>query len=261
MYTKDMDSLLASTLNKMVNSYDLHITNKKRYMLFEKNEKNDNYFKGKFMDTNGAYGFVRVEGISDDIFVHGSKKLGAINGDEVLIYVKKYAKDGKKMEGEIVKIVNREVNNKVGEIYHYDGKIMVSLDDKKFNKLICLKDNPETRKLVDGDKVIVSFTSSNAKDEYIFANFVRRIGHITDPGIDILSIIADHEIETEFSDDYLYELSKLQDGWYKIKSYILPTRKLLEDLGMSGMGIPLMTLLICMGIRTTMIRMRMNCAI
>ena len=211
-YTKDMDELLSSTLNKMVNNYDLHITNKKRYMLFEKNEKNDNYFKGKFMDTNGTYGFVRVEGITDDIFVHGSKTLGAINGDEVLIYVKKVAKDGKKMEGEIVKIINREVNNKVGEIYHYDKKIMVSLDDKKFKKLIYIKDNPETRKLVDGDKVIVSFTSSNAKDEYILANFVRRIGHITDPGIDILSIIADHEINTEFSDDYMYELSKLPTG-------------------------------------------------
>ncbi len=208
-YTKDMDDLLASTLNKMVNNYDLHITNKKRYMLFEKNEKNDNYFKGKFMDTNGAYGFVRVEGITDDIFVHGSKTLGAINGDEVLIYVKKFAKDGKKMEGEIVKIINREVNNKVGEIYHYDKKIMVSLDDKKFKKLIYLKDNPETRKLVDGDKVIVSFTSSTSKDEYILATLVRRIGHVTDPGIDILSIIADHEINTEFSDDYMYELSKL----------------------------------------------------
>jgi ribonuclease R len=89
---------------------------------------------------------------------------------------------------------------------------MVSMDDKKFKKLIYLKDNPETRKLVDGDKVVVSFTSSNAKDEYILATFVRRIGHITDPGIDILSIIADHEINTEFSDDYMYELSKLPTG-------------------------------------------------
>ena len=208
-YTKDMDELLASTLNKMVNDYDLHITNKKRYMLFEKNEKNDNYFKGKFMDTNGAFGFVRVDGFNDDIFVHGSKTQGAINGDEVLVYLTKGAKGDRKMEGEVVKIINREVNNKVGEIYHYDGKIMVSMDDKKFKKLIYLKDNPETRKLVDGDKVVVSFTSSKNDDEYILATFVRRIGHITDPGIDILSIIADHEIETEFSDDYLFELSKL----------------------------------------------------
>ena len=175
-YTKDMDELLASTLNKMVNDYDLHITNKKRYMLFKNNEKNNNYFKGKFMDTNSTFGFVRVEGFTEDIFIHGSKTMGAINGDEVLVYLTKVAKKDKKMEGEIVKIINREVNNKVGEIYHYDKKIMVSMDDKKFKKLIYLKDTPETRKLVDGDKVIVSFIGSRDDSAYINATFVRRIG-------------------------------------------------------------------------------------
>ena len=209
-YTKDMDKLLASKLTQMVNDCDLHLTNKKKYMLFEKNEKNDNYYKGKFMDTNGAYGFVRVEGLPEDIFVHGSKTRGAINGDEVLVYVTKGSKGSKKTEGEIVKIVNREVNNKVGEVYHYDGKIMVSLDDKKFKKLIYLKSDPETRKLVDGDKIIVSFTSAtNDKTDYINAKYVERIGHKTDPGIDILSKIADHEIETEFSDEYMNELAKM----------------------------------------------------
>ena len=208
-YTKEMDDLLANKLNEMVENFDLHLSNKGRYMLFKDNTKNDNYFKGKFMDTNGTFGFVRVEGLDEDIFVIGKKTMGAINGDEVLVYVTKGAKDGKKMEGEIVKIINREVNNKVGEIYHYDGKIMVSLDDKKFKKLIYLKNNDETRRLVDGDKVIVSFTGSKNDKDYINALFIKRIGHITDPGIDILSIIADRNIETEFSDEYLAELNKL----------------------------------------------------
>ena len=208
-YTKDMDELLASKLTEMVNECDLHMTNKGRYMIFKDNEKNSNYFKGKFMDTNGSFGFVRVEGLSDDIFISGNKTNGALNGDEVLVYLTKGASKGKKMEGEIVKIINREVNNKVGEIYHYDGKIMVSLDDKKFKKLIYLKDTPETRRLVDGDKVVVSFTGSKNDNDYINANLVKRIGHVNDPGIDILSIIADHEIETEFSDAYLDELSKI----------------------------------------------------
>ncbi len=210
-YTKDMDELLASKLTEMVNNYDLHLSNKGRYMLFKDNEKNDNYFKGKFMDTNNTYGFVRVEGLSEDIFVRGDKTMGALNGDEVLVYVTKSSKKDKKMEGQVVKIVNREVNNRVGEIYHYDNKIMVSLDDKKFKKLIYLKETPETRKLVDGDKVIVSFVGSRNDDEYINAQLVKRIGHITDPGIDILSKIADHEIETEYSDEYMDELAKLPD--------------------------------------------------
>ena len=208
-YTKEMDELLASKLTEMVNNCDLHLSNKGRYMLFKNNTKNDNYFKGKFMDTNSAFGFVRVEGLEDDIFVHGTKTMGAINGDEVLVYLTRGSSNGKKMEGEIVKIVNREVNNRVGEIYHYDNKTLVSLDDKKFKKLIWLKDSFETKRLVDGDKVIVSFTSSKQDKEYIVAKLVKRIGHITDPGIDILSIVADHEIETEFSESYLDELAKL----------------------------------------------------
>lgn len=208
-YTKDMDELLASKLTEMVNSYDLHLSNKGRYMLFKDNEKNSNYFKGIFMDTKSDYGFIRVEGMEDDIFVPGSKTNGALNGDEVLVYLTKGASKGKKMEGEVVKIINREVNNKVGEIYHYEGKIMVSLDDKKFKKLIYLKSTQETERLVDGDKVVVSFTSSKSDNNYINANFVKRIGHITDPGIDILSKVADKKIETEFSDSYLDELSKL----------------------------------------------------
>ena len=38
-YTKEMDELLASKLTEMVNNYDLHLTNKGRYMLFRDNEK------------------------------------------------------------------------------------------------------------------------------------------------------------------------------------------------------------------------------
>ncbi len=208
-YTKEMDELLASTLTEMVNNYDLHLSNKGRYMLFRNNEKNNNYFKGKFMDTNSTFGFVRVDGIPDDIFIHGSKTMGAISGDTVLVYLTKNAKNGKKMEGEIVKIINRELKTRVGEVYHYNGKTMVSLDDKKFKKLIYLKDSPSSRRLVDGDKVIVSFMGSKEDNDYINATLVKRIGHITDPGIDILSIIADHEIETEFTDSYQDELVKL----------------------------------------------------
>ena len=95
------------------------------------------------MDTNGAFGFVRVDGFTDDIFVQGSKTQGAINGDEVLVYLTKGAKGDRKMEGEVVKIINREVNNKVGEIYYnldekayrfyeqnYDVDLLENIDNK-----------------------------------------------------------------------------------------------------------------------------------
>ena len=229
-YTKEMDELLASKLTEMVNNCDLHMTNKGRYELFKNNDKNSNYYKGKFMDTTNTFGFVRIDGFSDDVFIQGSKTMGAINGDEVLVYLTKtpYRKHGedRKAEGEIVRIISREVNNKVGEVYHYDGKIMISLDDKKFKKLIYLNEIPETRRLVDGDKVLVSFTSSKNDDEYINATFVKRLGHVNDPGIDIVCMMADHGIEEEYVDEYIDELSKMPT---EVSEKDLADRKDLRD--------------------------------
>ena len=208
-YTKEMDEMLANTLADMVSKYDLCLTNKNRYMLFELNEKNRNYVKGKFMDTKGDAAFVRVDGMEDDIHISGNKTGGALNGDTVLVYIIKPAKRDFKAEGEVVKIIDRSVSNKVGEVYHYEGKTMVSLDDKKFKKLIYLPDTPEVRRLVDGDKVVVSFLGSRTDRDYINATFVKRIGNIHEPGVDILSIVADHEINVEFPEEVLEELKKV----------------------------------------------------
>ena len=207
-YGKEMDNLIAEVLTEMVNKYDLSLSKKGRYMLFQNNEKNKDVYKGKYLDTKGTAGFVEVEGM-DDIYIHGSKSKGAMEGDTVLVHLVKRAKDDRKAEGEIFEIIKREVNNKVGEVYHFKKKIMVSLDDKKYKKLIYLDNTSETRRLVDGDKVVISFTSKEKDKDYVKAKFIKRLGHINDPGIDILSIIADHEIDIDFSEESIKELENL----------------------------------------------------
>ena len=207
-YGKEIDNLIAEVLTEMVNKYDLSLSKKGRYMLFQNNEKNKDVYKGKYLDTKGTAGFVEVEGM-DDVYIHGSKSKGAMEGDIVLVHLVKKAKDDRKAEGEILEIIKREVNNKVGEVYHFKKKIMVSLDDKKYKKLIYLDNTSETRRLVDGDKVVISFTSKEKDKDYVKAKFVKRLGHINDPGIDILSIIADHEIDVDFSEESIKELENL----------------------------------------------------
>ena len=208
-YSKDMDEILANTLSDMVNKCDLTLTNKSRYMLFELNEKNKGLVKGKFMDTKGDAAFVRVDGMEDDIHISGGRANGALNGDTVLVSIVRPKRRDYKAEGQVVKVIEREANNKVGEVYHFEGKTMVSSDDKKFKKLIYLPNTPETRRLVDGDKVVVSFEGSRTDKDYINANFVKLIGNIHEPGVDILSIIAEHEIDVEFPEECLEELKKI----------------------------------------------------
>ena len=207
-YSKELDEKIVEVLNDMINNYELSLTNKGKYMLFEKNEKNKDVFKGKFLDTKGTAGFVEVEGM-DDIYINGKNTLGAMEGDTVLVLLTKRAVGEYRAEGKVLKIISREVNNKVGEIYHFKKKMMVSLDDKKFKKLIYLDNTSETRRLVDGDKVVVTFTSNEKDKDYVKARFVKRLGHINDPGIDILSIIAEHEIDVDFSDESIKELESI----------------------------------------------------
>ena len=120
-YGKEMDNLIAEVLTEMVNKYDLSLSKKGRYMLFQNNEKNKDVYKGKYLDTKGTAGFVEVEGM-DDVYIHGSKSKGAMEGDTVLVHLVKKAKDDRKAEGEILEIIKREVNNKVGEVYHFKKK-------------------------------------------------------------------------------------------------------------------------------------------
>ena len=208
-FGKKYDSVVIEILHKLVDNYDLYCSKKGKYMLFSDSEQSKKLVKGKFSDTANDYGFVECVG-SEDIFIHGSNNCGAIDGDIVLVEIIKNKRDDKKSEGRIVKIIKHETKEKVGEVYHYDGRLMVSLDDKKIKKLIVLKGNEkDLSRLVDGDKVMVSFIANRKDKEYVSANFVKRIGHINDPDIDIVSIIADCGFDLEFSEEVEKQLKNI----------------------------------------------------
>ena len=204
------DAIVLEILKKMTDNYDLYMTKKNKYMRFGDSELSKNFVKGKFLDTNNDYGFVEISKDEEDIFIHGSKTNGAIDGDIVLVEITKGKRNEKKCEGRIAKIISHELKIKVGEVYHYDNHLMVSLDDKKIKKLIILEgDKKILSRLVDGDKVQVELINKSKEEEYIHANFVKRIGHINDPDIDILSIIADNGFDIEFPDEVLEQLKNI----------------------------------------------------
>ncbi len=203
------DDVICKHLKKLVDEYELYLTKKNKYMLFSDSEESRFFFKGKFSDTANDYGFVDI-GEDSDIFIHGSNNIGAIDGDTVLVKLTKNKSRDKKREGIIVKIIAHDVKNKVGEVYHYQGKMMLSLDDKKYKKLIIL-DGPksELNRLVDGDKVLATISHPIKKNNYLFAKYIKRIGNINDPDIDILSIIADNEFDIEYPPEVEEELKTI----------------------------------------------------
>ena len=159
------------------------------------------------MATKKNYGFVDIEG-DEDVFIPPMFINNAIDGDKVVVEIT--SKKGMKLEGRIVKIVDRKLKEMVGEFYYNNGKPSIKLDDEKV-KLNIIIDKEKTKGAMEGHKVVVKITNK-LKDNNYRGEIVKIIGHKNDPGVDILSIVNKLGIEDTFSDEVMNELDSIPDS-------------------------------------------------
>ena len=133
----DVDHLkeVLQDLNELENDYTVYHTNKDKYMLFS----NSHLKIGKLLSTSKDFAFVDIDG-DEDVFVHSSNLNGAIHNDKVIVEITSRA--GLKLEGRIVKIVDRSLDNVVGEIVNINGKSHLKLDEQKFKIDVKCQDTP-----------------------------------------------------------------------------------------------------------------------
>lgn len=66
----------------------------------------DNIKTGKYMGTQRDFGFVRIEGEEEDIYIAGGHAKGAVDGDTVRVAIEE-KRNGRKREGTVTEIVER----------------------------------------------------------------------------------------------------------------------------------------------------------
>ena len=191
---------LLKTIEKMIDDLLIYHTNKDKYMLFS----NSHLKTGKLIVNKKGYGFVDIEG-KDDVYVSSNNLNGAIHGDIVVVEIT--SKSGLELEGRILKVVKRELKNVVGTIIKKDNKLVLKNDDEKLNINIII-DNDSLKNVVEGNKVVVSVLDRINNSNYN-GRIVRILGHINDPGIDILSIAAKHDINDIFSEEVIDEVNNI----------------------------------------------------
>lgn len=193
---------LILVLNELEKECLVYHSHKDKYMLLE----NSHLKKGVMRANKKGFGFVSVQGMDDDIYIHESNMNGAIHDDIVLVEILS-KKDVDRMEGRILKIVKREIETLVGEIYYKKGVCHVKLDDSKLNLEVEIP-KKNSRNAVSGHKVLVKLTNKISKNRYQ-GEVLEILGHRDDPGVDILSIIYKHNIDTSFSEEALAELDSI----------------------------------------------------
>lgn len=195
------------TLNHLEDTGQIIRTRTNRYGVPEKM----NLIRGRLQAHAKGFGFVlpEEEGMPD-IYIHANDMNGAMNGDVVLARLNQNTR-GPRLEGEIVRIVERANHTVVGTYQDEKHYGFVMTDDKRITKDIFIPKG-ESMGAVDGHKVVVEIVrypeTGRGNPE---GRVIEILGHKNDPGVDILSIIRKYGLPEAFPEAVMREAEAVPD--------------------------------------------------
>ncbi len=146
--------------------------------------------------TGRGNAYIVVEGIDDDIFVPFNKLKKAFHKDTVEVYVYP-RRNGKKLEGEITKIIERKKNSFVGILDMQKNFAFVRPSDfRMYTDVFVSKNNIGTAN--DGDKVIVEITEWPEHADSPFGKITEVLGKPGEHDTEIHSILAEYGLPYQF---------------------------------------------------------------
>lgn len=162
---------------------------------------------GVFTAHQRGFGFVTIEGETEDIFIPGDKVNGAMHMDTVEIAVLPTT-SGKRKEGAVLKVIERGMKHVVCTYEASENFGFAVPDNTRFGSDIFI---PKGKSMgaVAGHKVVVEVTSYGKKDKKPEGRVVEIIGHINDPGTDILSIVKAYDMPVEFSEKIMHQVENV----------------------------------------------------
>ncbi|EOV3295805.1 ribonuclease R [Staphylococcus pseudintermedius] len=182
---------------------------------YQKQQQNTNsgLVRGTLSQNKKGFAFLRPDDQEmEDIFIPPTKINRAMDGDVVLVEVKKSRGDFRKgkFEGEVKAIESHSIKQVVGTFSEARHFGFVVPDDKRIMQDIFVPKGQELG-AVEGHKVLVQITQYSDGTNSPEGQISAILGHKNDPGVDILSIIYQHGIEIEFPDDVLKEAENVPE--------------------------------------------------
>ncbi|MDO4285386.1 MAG: ribonuclease R [Eubacteriales bacterium] len=187
---------------------------------------------GIYTSNARGFGFVSVEGLEQDLFIPSGKSGGAFYGDTVEVEAEplrgqnghaassRSGKDGRAAasgsgekrgrgsaaaagyhrEAAVVRIVERGITSLVGTYQRSRGYGFVVPDNAKIGRDVHVR-QADSMHAVDGHKVVVKITDYGSGEKHPTGVVTEILGHINDPGVDILSIIRAYDLPEEFPEE------------------------------------------------------------
>ncbi|MCM4172492.1 ribonuclease R [Arenibacter sp. TNZ] len=157
---------------------------------------NKTYHTGTVDITGRGNAYIIVEGLDDDVFVPFNKLKKAFHKDVVEVYIFPRRK-GKKLEGEITKIVSRNKMAFVGIMdMQKDFAFVRPTDYRMYTDIFVAKNKISTAE--DGDKVIVEINEWPDNADSPFGTITQVLGKPGEHNTEIHSILAQYGLPYEF---------------------------------------------------------------
>ena len=178
---------------------------KNRYKLSDKT-----YYEGYYRKNQKGFGFVRIEDREDEIYISKENSLNALNGDHVLIEIIDEENKIKSAEGKVVRILKHEKDTFVGTFQYNKNFGFVIPDDKNFGTDIFIS-KKNFGKARNNHKVLVKIIKYPEKGKKAEGKIIEGLGNVNEAGVDMLSIIKEHNLPARFPEKVVEEAKKCGD--------------------------------------------------
>lgn len=203
-YTK---AAVKDIIDELIKDNKIRISNKKRILPLTEEELN---LIGKISIASGGYGFFISNNRNfDDVYISKDKLNNAHNNDKVRIRIIRQKEKSTNAEGEVVEILEKANEELIGTYQANKNFGFVICDEKSQHEDIYVnKENSSGAK--NGDKVVVEIITY-PKSGNPEGKIIEIIGSKNDKNIDIISIVRQKKIPTDFSKQTKKELVFIED--------------------------------------------------
>jgi len=204
-FNLDNRETFVKNLNEMEQDGKIICTRKMKYGLPEKM----NLAVGKLQGHPKGFGFLIQDtpGLPD-IYISAENMNGAMHNDRVVARFLGRDWDGPRQEGEIIRVLTRANTQIVGTIEKGRKYSFVTPDEGRLSIDVFVPKGQE-KGSVTGDKVVVEITGWPEKRRNPEGKVVTVIGHKSDPGTDIESIVWKYGLSQAFPKHVMNEIKKI----------------------------------------------------
>lgn len=164
---------------------------------------------GMFSGHAKGFGFVTVEGMEQDVFIPGEKTHGALHGDRVQIIIESEGR-GKRPEGSVIRVLEHDNEAIIGFYQKNRNFGFVMPDNQKIARDIFIPQGKDMG-AVTGHKVVVKITDYGNEKKKPEGVITEIIGHVNDPGTDIISIIRAYGLPESFPEEVMRQIEHIPE--------------------------------------------------